>query len=258
MTQVIYALSEWQTLRSRLQGTLGFVPTMGNLHEGHKSLLKRATQENQYTVLSIFLNPTQFDEAKDFENYPQTLQADIDVAKKQGVDWVLVPSSEAIYPDKYRYRVTETDLSHQFCGQRRPGHFDGVLTVVLKLLQLVKATRAYFGEKDFQQLELVQGMVRAFFLEVEIVACPTLRDSNGLALSSRNSQLTPAAYQLALQFPKLLASSQPITTIRDQLSLLGFLVGYVEEYKGRRLGAVKVGGVWLIDNVRCPDNKQKF
>jgi pantoate--beta-alanine ligase len=252
MTQVIYALSEWQALRSQLKGSLGFVPTLGNLHEGHESLLKRSAQENQYTVLSIFLNPTQFDEAKDLENYPQTLQRDIEIAKKQGADWVLVPSLEAIYPDKYHYRVTETDLSHRFCGQRRPGHFDGVLTVVLKLLQLVKATRAYFGEKDFQQLELVRGMVQAFFLEVEMVACPTVRDSNGLALSSRNSRLTPAEYQLALQFPKLLASSQPLAAIREQLSLLGFLVAYIEEYNGRRLGAVKIGEVWLIDNVLLP------
>ncbi len=147
----------------------GFVPTLGGLHDGHRSLIERSLADNTATVVSVFLNPAQFDQQADLDAYPAVLERDLEKLDTWGVDHVLLPTAEAMYPDAYRYRVTENELSRRFCGAHRPGHFDGVLTVVLRLLNLVRPSRAYFGEKDWQQLALVRGMVEAFFLDVEIV-----------------------------------------------------------------------------------------
>lgn len=255
MTKLIKSLSEWQIIRREIDETIGFVPTMGNLHAGHISLLKRSIRENQQTVLSLFVNPTQFDNPNDFSNYPKTLAADMNIAEKLGVNWILIPEAEEMYPDNYHYHVVETALSHELCGRFRPGHFEGMLTIVLKWLLLVRPVQAYFGEKDFQQLSLVREMVRAFFLEVKIVGCETIRDVNGLALSSRNSRLTADAYQQALQFPKWLQSSLSVHEIRQKLEQLDFVVEYIEEYEGRRYGAVWIEGVRLIDNLKVPLNR---
>lgn len=252
MTTLIQSVSEWQTIRSHLakdKPSIGFVPTMGNLHAGHESLLKRAKLENTVTVLSLFTNPTQFDDPNDFNHYPQTLANDLAMATDIGIDWVLAPKADDLYPDNYRYRVIETELSHLLCGKYREGHFTGVLTIVLKLFLLVKPTYAYFGEKDFQQLELINGMVEAFFLDTHIVACPTIRDANGLALSSRNQRLSASEHELAISFPKLLHSSLSNEEITAQLTALGFVVDYIETREDRRFGAVWLGEVRLIDNV---------
>jgi pantoate--beta-alanine ligase len=252
MTDVFTSVDKWRTLRQHWaleNKTIGFVPTMGNLHAGHQSLLQRAKQENEISVLSIFVNPTQFDNANDLAKYPRTFSQDFALAESLGVDYVLLPSYDELYADSYRYRITESKLSQSMEGQHRIGHFDGVLTVVMKLLMLVKSTQAYFGEKDFQQLQLVLNMTKAFFIDTKIVACPTVRDQNGLALSSRNSQLTIEQYQLAIQFPKLLASAKTLTEIRHDLEQLDFIVDYIEEFQGRRYGAVRLGTVRLIDNM---------
>lgn len=246
------SLSAWQEFRKNItaQTSLGFVPTMGNLHAGHQSLLARAKQENDLCILSLVVNPTQFNDADDFQHYPRTPLHDLQMAEQAGADIVIQPDPKALYPDAYRYRISENQISLVMEGLSRPGHFDGMLTVVLKLLQLVKPSRAYFGEKDYQQLQLVQGLVEAFFLDVAIVACPTIRDNNGLALSSRNHRLTPAQYALALHFAKLLQSKQTCSAIAEQLSQLGFQVEYIEEHNGRRYGAVTLGKVRLIDNLK--------
>ena len=182
-------LKAWRKLISP-QKTVGFVPTMGALHSGHESLLAASQQENDLTVLSIFVNPTQFNNPDDLKNYPQTLERDLLIAEKNGVNAVFIPESmNELYPDQYRFKITETEFSTQLCGAHRPGHFDGVLTVVMKLFQLTQPTRAYFGEKDHQQLTLIKDMVASFFLPIEIVACPTIRETTGLAMSSRNTRL---------------------------------------------------------------------
>lgn len=229
---------------------IGFVPTLGGLHEGHEALVRRSLAENEATVLSVFLNPTQFDRPDDLESYPASFDADRDLAQKLGVDVLFCPTVQEIYPWGYRYRVTETELSTRLCGAHRPGHFDGVLTIVLKLLHLVRPHRAYFGEKDYQQLELVRGMAEDFFLEVEIVACPTVRDADGLAVSSRNRRLSPQARRRAAEFPALLHSTQQPDEIRRRLEALGFAVEYVEDTPTRRYGAVRLDEVRLIDNAR--------
>lgn len=249
MTQVIKSLAEWQALRRMLSKDLGFVPTMGNLHQGHLSLLQRARQENEVTLLSIFVNPAQFNNANDYVHYPRTLQADVALAQEARVDYVLAPSSQELYPDEYAYQVSEVGFSEQLEGLFRPGHFTGMLTVVLKLLLLARAQRLYLGEKDFQQAALIRGLTQAFFINTEIVICPTIRNEFGLPHSSRNRLLTPEQYEQARYFPALFHSGLPCAEIKKQLEEKGFAVDYVEEYDGRRFAAVKLGEVRLIDNI---------
>ncbi|MCX6951562.1 MAG: pantoate--beta-alanine ligase [Verrucomicrobia bacterium] len=250
--KILTGLDEWRRLRGSPEWAgrpVGFVPTMGALHEGHEALLARARAENERVVLSVFVNPTQFNDPADLAKYPRTLDADAALAAPYA-DAVLAPSPEAFYPDGYRYRVTENALSTKLEGAHRPGHFDGVLTVVLKLFNVVQPTRAYFGEKDWQQLQLVRGMVEALLLPVEIVPCATVRDTDGLALSSRNRRLSPAARALAEAFPRVLRMAPTPAVAVAALRGKGFEVDYVEDHDGVRLGAVRVGGVRLIDNVR--------
>ncbi len=252
MPALCETLADWHLVRRALDRTdasVGFVPTMGGLHDGHRSLLERARAENDRVVLSIFVNPTQFEDPGDLARYPRTREADLAVAGDLP-DVVLLPPAGELYPDGYRYRVTETDLSRRWEGAARPGHFDGVLTVVLKLLNLVRANRAYFGEKDWQQLQLVRGMVQALFLPTEIVPCGTRREADGLALSSRNRRLSPEGRARAAAFPALLRDSGGAAAAAAALRAAGFGVDYIEDCGEVRLGAVRLEGVRLIDNVR--------
>lgn len=228
---------------------IGFVPTMGALHSGHGSLLERARKECDFVMLSIFVNPTQFNDPNDLKKYPKTLKADLKIAACAGVDAVFVPDAKTMYPDGYRYRVTENRESRELCGAHRPGHFDGVLTVVMKLFLVVRPDRAYFGEKDHQQLMLVKGMIDAFFLPIELVACPTVREADGLAMSSRNSLLSSGERRQAPVFSKILKSGKGVATMRKELERSGFKVDYVEKKNNRVYGAVRLGRVRLIDNV---------
>jgi len=248
--QVIRDIGAWTELRRSLgEATLGFVPTMGALHRGHVSLMERSRAENDATAVSVFVNPTQFNDPRDLKNYPRTFEVDVAEAEGAGVDYLLAPEYEALYPEGYRYRVSENALSAVLCGASRPGHFDGVLTVVLKLLNIARAHRAYFGEKDYQQCLLVQGMAEAFFLQTKIVACPTVREPDGLAMSSRNVNLAPKERALAPRFHQALKAGPSVDQIKAALAAAGFEVDYVEERQGRRFGAVRLGKVRLIDNV---------
>jgi pantoate--beta-alanine ligase len=252
VTTVFESVSRWRVQRraqKEARLTLGFVPTMGALHAGHVSLVRRSRAENDLTLVSIFVNPTQFDDRTDLASYPRPLEADLAVLRAEGVDFVIVPGDGDLYADRYRYRVTETELSTVLEGAQRAGHFDGVLTVVLKLLNLAAAERAYFGEKDWQQLVLVRGLVDAFFLPTDIVACATIREADGLALSSRNRRLSPPDRARAPRFLAILSSALTAEAAADELEAEGFAVDYVEDRDGRRLGAVRLGGVRLIDNV---------
>ncbi len=250
--RVFTKISDWRAARAApdfASGPVGFVPTMGALHAGHRALLERARAENDRVVLSIFVNPAQFNDPADLARYPRTLAADLALAEGL-VDDVLAPAAAELYPDEYRYRVTEGELSRRWEGAQRPGHFDGVLTVVLKLLNLVQPDRSYFGEKDWQQLQLVRGMTQALFLPGEIVACPTVRAADGLALSSRNERLSPAGRARAAGFQKILRESLAAEIAAPALRAAGFEVDYVADHGGVRLGAVRLEGVRLIDNVR--------
>ncbi|MCX7978143.1 MAG: pantoate--beta-alanine ligase [Bdellovibrionaceae bacterium] len=239
-------LSRW---RKAHHGPMGFVPTMGALHQGHASLLKKSRAENAVSVLSIFVNPTQFNDKNDLEKYPRTLDRDLELASQCGVDVVFLPTFEAMYPDNYRYVVTERELSQMLCGAHRPGHFDGVLSVVMKLLNIVRPTRAYFGEKDYQQLRLIEGMVKAFFMDVEIVPVPTVREEDGLAMSSRNLRLSPELRQKAPLLHKTLRTAESSDKAKQILEANGFKVDYICDLEGRRFAAAFLGDVRLIDNL---------
>lgn len=228
---------------------------MGALHAGHLSLLRRAKAENGLAVASIFVNPAQFNDPRDLKRYPSTLAADIRKLEAEGTDFLLLPSAREMYPDGYRYRLGENADSAALCGAHRPGHFEGVLTVVMKLLNLVRPDRAYFGEKDYQQYRLIKGMVKAFFLPVKIIPCPTLREADGLAMSSRNTLLTPGHRKLAPAMHKALVSKARPAEIKRRLAALGFVPDYVEERWGRRFAAAKLGKVRLIDNVKVVGGK---
>jgi pantoate--beta-alanine ligase len=249
-------LSAWRDERrrqARAGVTLGVVLTMGALHDGHLSLVRRSRAENDRTLVTIFVNPTQFDDPNDLSAYPRTLEDDVALLQADGADFVLVPAASDLYPDGYRYRVTETEQSRELEGAFRPGHFDAVLTVVLKLLQIAAADRAYFGEKDWQQLTLVQGMARAFFLPTAIIACPTVRESSGLAMSSRNRRLSDEGRRKAPDLHRVLSSASTAGEAQRDLLADGFSVDYVEDREARRLAAVRLGDVRLIDNVPLGD-----
>ncbi len=249
---IVETPTRWRAERSaqrRAGLTLGFVPTMGALHEGHLSLVRRSRAENDRTVVSIFVNPTQFDDHTDLAQYPRTLEADLGTLRGEEVNFVFLPREPDLYPDGYRYRVTETALATVMEGAHRSGHFDGVLTVVMKLLQIISAERAYFGEKDWQQLTLVRGMAEALFLSTTIVACRTVREIDGLAVSSRNRHLPQEHRARASGFYAVLSTAPTAEVAAHDLRALGFVVDYVEDLDGRRLGAARIGGVRLIDNV---------
>lgn len=244
------SINEWIAHRQTLAGKrIGFIPTMGNLHDGHLSLCARSLQENEVTVVSVFVNRTQFNQQTDFDAYPRTLVEDGDQLASLGVDYLLIPDANEMYPDGYTVKVSESDIATLLEGEFRPGHFTGMLTIVMKLLNLVSPTHAYFGEKDFQQLLLVKKMVAALFMPITIVGCETSRAADGLALSSRNARLSSAARSLAPEFPRLLMSSMSVDEVSEALTTLGFKVEYITERWGRRLGAVWLDNVRLIDNV---------
>lgn len=246
--QIVHNLQEWQTIRKTLPHTLGFVPTMGNLHQGHLSLYHRSIQENDCTVASLFINPRQFNNPNDFLLYPRTLEEDLAMLEANGVDYCLLPNETSIYPDEYTLQIHETKLSQRMEGAHRPGHFDGVLTIVMKLFQLVKPQKAYFGEKDYQQYQLISAMVNAFFMDIQIIPCPTVREGDHLACSSRNNRLTPEQRLLAGTFAGIFHQTKPINLIKQELEDLGIPVEYLEEHENRRFIAVRIGEIRLIDN----------
>jgi pantoate--beta-alanine ligase len=249
--RVFYNLNEWVSFRKSLptETTLGFAPTMGNLHPGHASLFLASQKENKYTVASLFINPTQFNQKEDFKNYPRTLGADLQLMKNSGVDFCIVPEEKAIYPDGYTYQVHEHQVTQLMEGAHRPGHFNGVLTVVMKLLNLVKPHRAYFGEKDYQQYVLIRDMAKAFFMDTVINSCPTIREPSGLAYSSRNNRLNAEQKHLAETFARLFHQKEKnCAQIKAELSAKNISVEYIEEQDNRRFAAVRIGEIRLIDN----------
>jgi pantoate--beta-alanine ligase len=227
------------------EGEIGLVPTMGAFHEGHLALLRAAREENELVVASLFVNPAQFGEGEDLARYPRDEARDAELAEEAGVDVLYVPEPAEIYPPGFETWVEVERLGAMLEGEHRPGHFRGVATVCLKLFNLVRPRRAYFGQKDAQQVAVVRRMVRDLAVPVEIRVVPTVRDADGLALSSRNSYLSPEERERALALPRALAT-------RDRSELDGLEVDYFEEaeFEPRVLAAaVRVGSTRLIDNV---------
>lgn len=171
--------------------TIGFVPTMGALHAGHLSLVRMSREENNITAVSIYVNPTQFAPSEDFTKYPRQIETDIERLREEAVDIVFLPDDALMYPTGFSTEIEVKGLSEKMCGHFRPGHFRGVATIVAKLFSVVRPTRAYFGQKDFQQTVIIRKMAKDLNLDIEVVVCPTIREEDGLALSSRNAYLEP-------------------------------------------------------------------
>ena len=256
--KIIRNIEEFKQYRNNIQKQqVGFIPTMGALHSGHLSLIEQSVDNFQLTIVSIFVNPTQFDNKNDLNNYPNLLDDDLDILKVTGVDCVFLPRFENMYPDNYNYSIIEKTLSKEYCGAHRAGHFDGVLTVVMKLLNIVQPHKAYFGEKDFQQLTLIKQMVNAFFMPVEIIAGATIREQDGLAMSSRNLNLTIKERKIAPKLYQTIGSDLLIEQMKTQLENHGFKVDYLEILDNHLLVAAYLGKVRLIDNVEIKNPDQK-
>jgi pantoate--beta-alanine ligase len=264
-----------QTLR--LKGyTVGFVPTMGALHKGHISLVERSKKENSITVVSIFVNPTQFNDKSDYEKYPRTTEKDLAMLREAGCDIVFTPTEKEMYPKPDTRVFDFGNMGDVMEGLHRPGHFNGVAIIVSKLLDIVKPNRLYLGQKDFQQVAIIKELIRQLKLEIGIVPCPTLREQNGLAMSSRNARLTDVQREKAKIIYETLceikeqAASKTIEElkswgIKNIENTTGFLVEYIELACADTLipikkindcdeiftcVAVKVGPVRLIDNLQ--------
>lgn len=193
-TEIVRKIEEMKALSERFREegkVIGFVPTMGYFHEGHLSLMRRAREECGKVVVSLFVNPIQFGPQEDYHRYPRDEKRDAEMAEKEGVDVLFVPSVAEMYPEGYATYVVVERLTEGLCGKFRPGHFRGVTTVVLKLFNIVKPHKAYFGMKDYQQLKVIERMTRDLNLDIQIVPCPTVREADGLAMSSRNTYLSP-------------------------------------------------------------------
>jgi pantoate--beta-alanine ligase len=233
-------------------GSIALVPTMGSLHAGHLSLLRAARAECATVVMSLFVNPAQFAGAGELERYPRDEARDLAMAEEAGVDLVFAPSSDEMYPVGFQTWVEVTELGSILEGRFRPGHFKGVATVVLKLLTIVRPSHVYFGQKDAQQVEVVRRMITDLALEVELRALPTVRDADGLALSSRNALLSPEERARALALPRALATKDAAEARALLGRSNGLVVDYVEvaDFDPPVLaGAVRVGSTRLIDNV---------
>lgn len=239
------------SLADRRGGAVGLVPTMGALHAGHFALLAAARDRCDTVVLSLFVNPAQFREPSDLNGYPRDEGRDLELAREDGVDVVFAPSAAEMYPSGYQTWVDVTELGEMLEGEHRPGHFRGVATVCLKLFTIVRPDLAFFGQKDAQQVEVLRRMVSDLHLELELVVVSTVRDADGLALSSRNVRLSPEERARALALPRALSTRDPATA-RAILAAAGLDVDYVEvaPFTPPTLaGAVRVGPTRLIDNV---------
>jgi pantoate--beta-alanine ligase len=251
--RVLRAIHETRAALGRLRtGSIGLVPTMGALHAGHLSLLAAARAENETVVMSLFVNPAQFGDASDLARYPRDEAHDLRLAGEAGVDVVFAPSAEEMYPAGFQTWVDVTELGSVLEGRFRPDHFRGVATVVLKLFEIVRPDRVYFGQKDAQQAAVIRAMIRDLALEVELRVLPTVRDADGLALSSRNALLSPEERERALALPRALATRDRSTALALLRAADGLEVDYVEvaAFDPPVLAAaVRVGKTRLIDNV---------
>jgi pantoate--beta-alanine ligase len=190
-------IDDFRVFRNIMDGSLGLVPTMGYLHEGHLSLVRASVEQNDFTAASLFVNPTQFNNPQDLERYPRDKARDLKLFEENGVDLLLIPSADEMYPSGFQTRIEVEKIAQGLEGEHRPGHFIGVATVVAKLFNIVQADRAYFGQKDAQQVAVIRRMTADLNMPIQIVVCPTVRESDGLAMSSRNARLSPEERQAA-------------------------------------------------------------
>lgn len=260
----------------RKNKSIGFVPTMGALHSGHVSLIKKSVSQNDITVVSVYVNPIQFGPNEDYKRYPRPVNDDIQICKKNGVDYLFLPSNEALYDKDFSTYVAVDKLSGIMCGVTRPVHFRGVATVVSKLFNIVMPDRAYFGLKDYQQYVIIKRMVKDLNFRTKVIGCPIIREKSGLAMSSRNTYLSPEAKEQAVNIHKILVNAKKSfnsgknidAVIKETAKLLSAIenseIDYIEARDSNTLqpavkttknvviaAAVKISNIRLIDNILC-------
>ncbi len=276
--KTLSTISECVAWRQQLHNSIGLVPTMGALHAGHISLVEKSKQICENTVVSIFVNPTQFNDKQDFKNYPITIENDLNLLKEHGIDAVFMPSSEEMFDSNHSFSVIENKLSKKLEGESRPGHFDGVCTIVSKLFNIISPSHAFFGQKDAQQLAIIQAMVRQLDYQVDIIPCSTVREKNGLAMSSRNKILSRTQKEDASHIYATLVEAKKLISQGEQkvcliMQAMGKKISKIPDSKIDYISianpktlieiennidssvlisvAVFVGGVRLIDNIVC-------
>ena len=274
--QVIDSLKEMTYLSRNWDYSLkiGFIPTMGALHAGHISLVKKSISSCDITVVSIFVNPAQFGPNEDFSRYPKTFEQDYQALLDLGVDYIFLPNSNQMYPEEYKTWIKLDHITEILCGASRPGHFTGVATIVLKLVNLVRPTLMFMGEKDFQQIVVLETMLKDLNLETKIVRCPIVRSDSGLALSSRNKYLSPEEQAIAPELNRAMKALRAsylegnndlenlLINLKNKLETVGFKIDYIEivdsatlqrvktvQRGNRLLVAVFLGNTRLIDNI---------
>ncbi len=249
--RVVTTVSELRAARASATGTIGLVPTMGCLHDGHLALVRRAREETSTVVVSIFVNPTQFGPSEDFDKYPRTLEADLAALEREGVHVVFAPPADEMYPAGFSSSVEVGGITSRLEGEARPGHFRGVTTVVAKLINLVRPDRLYMGEKDGQQLRVIGKMVGDLGFAVTVVPVPTVREADGLALSSRNRYLAPEERQAALVIPRALSAAQDsfAAGVRDAAALRGKVVAALAAEPLARVGYVSLADSETLDEL---------
>lgn len=242
--RIVEKIADLKTIikaQKREEKTIGFVPTMGYLHDGHLSLVETSLRHNDFTVISIFVNPTQFGPNEDFDRYPRDMEGDLKKAESAGVDVVFIPAKEEIYPDGYMTYVDVEKMTDTLCGESRPGHFRGVTTIVNKLFNIVEPDRAYFGQKDAQQALVIKKMVQDLNLNIEIVTCPIVREEDGLAMSSRNAYLSAEERKSAtILYKSLLEAKEMIEKgERNTEKIVGYIKNQIESKTNAKIDYVK-------------------
>ncbi len=235
MVKIITTIAELKNVLEdyRSEGKkIGLVPTMGALHEGHASLVRRSVAENEITVVSDFVNPTQFNDKNDLQNYPRTMEADCTLLSREGADYVFAPSVEEMYPEPDTRVFDFTPLDKVMEGPNRPGHFNGVAQIVSKLFYAVEPDRAYFGEKDFQQLAIIRMMTEQLNLNIEIIGCPIVREEDGMALSSRNMLLSKEERKTAVNISQTLFKSRIFASSNSLIDTKQFVINSINEIDG--------------------------
>jgi pantoate--beta-alanine ligase len=255
--QVAKTIAEIRASRQKLSGTVGFVPTMGFLHEGHLALVKRAKAENAAVIVSVYVNPTQFGPREDFGSYPRDLDCDLELLRKEGTDTVFVPLDDEMYPGRFATWVDVEKVTERLEGASRPGHFRGVATVVAKLFNIVRPTRAYFGQKDAQQAVVIRRMAADLNMDLEVVVVPTVRESDGLARSSRNIYLNPKERQAATILFKALTLAQRLSQggEKDAESIRRQMMALIQKEPLAQIDYVSIAGAETLDELNLIDRR---
>jgi len=258
--EVITKINEMRIRVLSVKGSkksIGFVPTMGALHDGHISLMRSARKENDELIVSIYLNPTQFDNNDDFDKYPRQLDKDIEIIRKENADVVFAPSNEEMYPSGFCTNVRQNRLTEALCGRVRLGHFNGVTTIVTKLFNIIKPDRAYFGQKDYQQSAVIKRLVADLNMNVDIKVCPTVREEDGLALSSRNKRLNLEERQSALCLYDSLLKARAMfdSNIRDTKNIMKEMISVIKKTKHTKVDYISIVNERTLEELSLIDEK---